>query len=444
MTFPLTRKKYDVIVIGAGPAGSTAAKYAALGGVDVLFVDRKREIGTPIQCAGFTPDASEIESLIPGMTLPKEMKRIPKNCILSKTTKQRIYSPDSKSKEFDVNGYVLDRRLFDADLAEQAAREGAELLCGTDVKSITSGAKEHTVKMSGVFGKIDVTAKVIIGADGPSSFVGRTFGLRHKPISTEVTGAETDVHGVSSVGGGVSSGAGGGVGVENLENAAEGSEKGIAFEYKMTNVNVDSDSLEMYFGNKYVPGGYIWIFPEGNGKANVGIGVRRSDGTEKLSARELLNNFITEHPIASGKLAGGKITSVHGGIIPVSGAPPRTASNSVMVVGDAAGHVMATNGGGIPFAVAAGKIAGDVAADAVFEEKCGRGLSVAYYENAWREEFGEALDSSVQARKMMDKFMGSDRLINAAFKILPADKMKEMQCGGIPASLKRGLNLLLK
>ncbi|MDL2260695.1 geranylgeranyl reductase family protein [Methanimicrococcus sp. OttesenSCG-928-J09] len=404
MFYPLSKKNYDVVVVGAGPAGSVAAKYAALGGVDVLFVDRKREIGTPIQCAGFTPDASEIENLIPGLKLPREIKKIPKSAILAKTAKQRLYSPDLKSKEFDVDGYVLDRHLFDLDLAEQAANEGAELLCGTAVRSVLSGSTKHTIRLSGVFGKTDVTAKVIIGADGPSSFVGKTFGFQ-KPADYE---------------------------------------RGIGFEYKMTDVDIDTKSLEMFFGNKYVPGGYIWIFPEGDGKANVGIGLRHSLCTENLSARDFLNRFIQEHPIASEKLKGGKITSVHGGVIPVSGAPDRTATHSVLLAGDAAGHIMATNGGGIPFAVAAGKIAGDVAAEAVLDDKCGRGLSVADYDNRWRADFGDALASSVQARKLMDKFLVSDRRINAAFKFLPADKLKEMQCGNIPSSLKRGLDLLLK
>ncbi|MDR0767180.1 MAG: NAD(P)/FAD-dependent oxidoreductase [Methanosarcinales archaeon] len=406
MSFPLTKKNYDVVIVGAGPAGSMAAKYAALGGADVLFVDRKREIGTPIQCAGFTPDASEIEKLIPGMTLPKEMKELPKNSILCQTKKQRLYTPDLKSKEFDVNGYVLDRRLFDTELAEQAALQGAELLCGTTVKSVAfcvADAAKYTVRLSGVFGKIDVTAKVIIGADGPNSLIGKTFGLSNSEY-----------------------------------------ERGIGFEYKMTGVDIDSESLEMYFGNKYVPGGYIWIFPEGDGKANVGIGIRRSLCTEKLPAREFLNRFIREHPIASEKLKGGKITSVIAGAIPVSGAPVRTATDSVMIAGDAAGHVMATNGGGIPFAMAAGKIAGETAAEAVMSNKCGRGLSVAAYEQRWRAEFGEALDASVQARKLMDKFLVSDTRMNAAFKLLPAEKLKEMQCGGISGTMKKGLDFLLK
>ncbi|MDY0267108.1 MAG: geranylgeranyl reductase family protein [Methanimicrococcus sp.] len=420
MSFPLSQKNYDIVVVGAGPAGSIAAKYAAMGGASVLLAERKKEIGTPIQCAGFVPKAIEIEKLIPGMTLPKEVKKIPQKCVLSKTVRQKLYSPDLKEKEFDVEGYVLDRRLFDMDLAEQAAFEGAELICGTNVHSVLAGSSQYTLRLNGVFGKTEVTTKVIIGADGPNSMIGKTFGLCHAPKLTSPAA--------------------------NAQKAEtpETYERGVCFEYKMADVEIETDTLEMYFGNKYVPGGYIWIFPEGEGKANVGIGLRKSLCTENLSAREFLNRFIQEHPVASKKLKGGKITSVIAGIIPVSGAPERTATHSVMVVGDAAGHVMATNGGGIPFAAAAGKIAGKVAAEAVLDHKCGKDLSVLEYESLWRAEFGDALNSSVQARKLMDKFMGSDRMMNAAFKLLPADKLKEMQCGNIPGSLNAGLNLLIK
>jgi Dehydrogenases (flavoproteins) len=69
MAYPLTQEKYDVIVIGAGPAGTLAAKYAARNGADVLIVEKKKEIGTPIQCAGFVPEAFEIEEMISGLTL---------------------------------------------------------------------------------------------------------------------------------------------------------------------------------------------------------------------------------------------------------------------------------------------------------------------------------------------------------------------------------------
>ena len=444
MSFPF-QKKYDVVVVGAGPAGSLAAKYAAIGGADVLLIDRKKEIGTPIQCAGFIPAADELENLIPGLILPSEMTDFSKECLLSQTSKQKIISPDLSTKEFAVGGFVVDRKLFDSDLSKQAASEGADVLCGTVVQSIDSIADGHILKLSGDFGTTEVSGKIIIGADGPSSLVGKTFGLVHSKKS------ETSLP----------------------------YERGIGFGYKMTNVDIDSETLEMYFGNKYVPGGYVWIFPEGEGKANVGLGLRRSLCKENISARAFLNRFIKEHPIASEKLKGGKIESIIGGIIPVDGAPEKTATERVMIAGDAAGHVLATNGGGIPFAMAAGKIAGETAAEALKNET-GRGIDrkidgkvsekidrkmnekthgktdgktngkiddkidVSDYEKKWRADFGNALEASVQARKMMDKFMMSDKLMNAAFKLMPAERLKEMQCGYIPTSIQKGLNLLLK
>ncbi|MDD4748904.1 MAG: FAD-dependent oxidoreductase, partial [Methanosarcinaceae archaeon] len=60
---------YDIIVVGAGPAGSTAAFYAARAGASVLLIEKKQEIGTPIQCAGFLPDAAEIRALLPSAEL---------------------------------------------------------------------------------------------------------------------------------------------------------------------------------------------------------------------------------------------------------------------------------------------------------------------------------------------------------------------------------------
>ena len=87
-----------VAVVGAGPAGSSAAEAAAAEGVRVLLIDRKREIGSPVQCGGFLPEAEELAALLPAASLPQTLIDIPERIILHRTRWQRIYSPSGASK----------------------------------------------------------------------------------------------------------------------------------------------------------------------------------------------------------------------------------------------------------------------------------------------------------------------------------------------------------
>lgn len=384
---------YDVVVVGAGPAGSTAALYAAKNGASVLLLDKKREIGSPIQCAGFLPDASEVQALLREAKLPDTLKNYPDSCVLQRIDTQRIVTPNCNIKEFAVRGAVLDRRRYDQFLAEQAARAGAELMIKTRVTKID----ETTVEISGVFGKYTIKAKAIIGADGPNSLVAKSKGFA-LPGSRETS---------------------------------------VALEYQIRNVDIDPSSLEMYFGKDFVPGGYAWIFPEGQDRANVGIGIRSGMAEKGTSAKEYLHRFMREHPLAGPKLKNCIIMNVIAGIIPVNGAPERTATENTLIVGDAAGHIFATNGGGIPPAMIAGKVAGETAAEFA-AGKC----RLEEYDSRWRAQFGSALETSVQARKLMDGIMKSDTLMNAAFKLISPEQMKVMQCGKLPGPVKLGLQAL--
>lgn len=390
----LSKTSYDIIVIGAGPAGSTAAFYAAKNGASVLLLDKKREIGSPIQCAGFLPDASEIHSILPDVELPYFLKQYPDSCVLQPIKTQRIIPPNLTIKEFPVKGDVLDRRRYDQFLAEQAAKAGAEL----KVKTRVTGIKGTTIETSGIYGKNTIQAKAIIGADGPNSLVAKIKGLTWKPES-KVTS--------------------------------------VALEYQVRNVDVDSDTLEMYFGKEFVPGGYAWIFPEGEDRANVGIGIRSGMAEKRVSAKEYLNRFMKIHPLAGPKFKNSIIMNVIAGILPVNGAPERTATEDTLIVGDAAGHIFATNGGGIPPAMIAGKIAGETAAEFINGKS-----SLKEYETRWRAQFGAALETSVQARQLMDNIMKSDTMLNAAFKFISPEQIKVMQCGKLPGPVKLGLQAL--
>lgn len=390
----IPKASYDVVVVGAGPAGSTAAMYAARNGASVLLLDKKKEIGNPIQCAGFIPDSSEIKALLPDTELPDFLKTYPDSCILKLIKTQRIYSPNGSIKEFAVKGAVLDRRRYDQFLAEQAAKAGADLMIKTRVIKVEG----TNVETSGIFGKRNIKAKAIIGADGPNSLVAKSKHLTFEPGKKEIS---------------------------------------VALEYQVRNVDIDPEALEMYFGNDFVPGGYAWIFPEGEDRANVGVGVRRGMAEKGTSVKEYLNRFMQNHPIASRKLKSGVVMNVIAGIIPVNGAPERTATADSLIVGDAAGQITATNGGGIPFAMIAGKVAGETAAGFA----AGR-CRLEEYDRLWRVQIGNAIDTSVQSRQLMDGIMRSDTLMNAALKFISSEQIKVMQCGKLPGHVKIGLQAM--
>jgi digeranylgeranylglycerophospholipid reductase len=375
--------KADILVVGAGPAGSTAAEVAARMGATVALVDKKWEIGTPVQCGGFLPEARELKSLLPRARLPETIAEPHESCIIHKTGIQRIYAPSGKSKEFQVNGQVLDRRAFDRHLARRAARAGAMILPATRA-TLVSGE----VRLSGQFPG-NLNPKVIIGADGPVSGIARSAMAREKQ------------------------------------------ELGICLEYEMADVQIDPNAAEMYFGSRCAPGGYAWIIPLGDDAANVGIGVRASYLDRGATLGQMLDRFIREHPQAGEKLKMGEVISVMRGSVPSGGVMGKIQMGKVLLAGDAAGQVMASSGGGIPLAAVAGRIAGEVAAGSLE----GR-AKLEDYEARAKIEMGRELERSVQIRRMVDLAMKSDRMMDALFSALEPDQMKAIMRGQISTALK--------
>jgi digeranylgeranylglycerophospholipid reductase len=206
-------------------------------------------------------------------------------------------------------------------------------------------------------------------------------------------------------------------------------EMGICLEYEMADVNIDPVAAEMYFSAHFVPGGYGWIIPIGQSIANVGVGVRASYlAGQKLP--NILDRFIRDHPIAAEKLAGGEVLAVMRGPVPSGGTLGAIQKGNMLLAGDAAGHVMATSGGGIPLAMVAGRIAGEVAIGQLQGK-----IPLTDYSSRIREEFGIELARSVQIRKMVDVAMKSDRLMNALFATLSPAQIKSVMRAQIPAPL---------
>jgi digeranylgeranylglycerophospholipid reductase len=364
MNYPENDQKYDVIVVGAGPAGSSAAKAAAENGANVLLIERELEIGVPNKCGEFVPTAEEMKRLTPDVPGLEAIWDIPKNCIVNETKKLNFVFPNGVEFGLDFDGFVVERKLFIKHLANQAGRAGAEILPFTSaIKLLDDGVR---VRTSGEV--YDIKSEVVIGADGAYSLIAREAGL---PISTDP-----------------------------LDYC-------VGYQFEMVNVDHDPEHVDMYMGDDIAPGTYAWIIPKGKDVVNVGTGARAPFMEKGTSIRDYQRHFITNHPVASKKLKNAVPTAVKAGNIPVGGPMERTSTENVLVVGDAGGHTIPTVGGGIPPGLIVGKLAGEAAA-----AKVKHGTSLSKFDDAWKEQMGEVLNNSLRIRKMSDFVFKSKRMIN--------------------------------
>ncbi|MBS7638074.1 NAD(P)/FAD-dependent oxidoreductase [Candidatus Bathyarchaeota archaeon] len=359
-------EEYDVVVVGAGPAGSTSARIAAEGGLKVLLIARNIEIGVPDKCGEFLPTLEEMRRLAPDAADLEQLFDPPGWCILNRTRYVRFNFNGMREITVPFRGVVVDRKLYDNHLAREAAREGVEISLLTSAIDLlpTGGVLARRVGE-----RLEIRSRLVIGADGAYSLIARRAGL---PVSRDPL------------------------------------DYSVGYQYEMVDIEVDRDYVEMYFDRRYAPGAYAWIIPKGEDVANVGTGIRPPYMEKGLNIRDYLQNFLSHSP-ASMRLIRGEATAVKAGCIPVGGPMDRTALGKVLVVGDAAGHTLPTVGGGVPPALICGRIAGASAAEHLNE-----GGTLYSYEANWRKQIGRVLENSLRLRRMADLLLGSDEAMSLA------------------------------
>ncbi len=295
----------DILIVGCGPAGSSAAKEAAKTGLSVIIIEKKQSIGEPVQCAEFI-----------SKPLLREIN-IAKDSIVQETKSIKLHLPDDSIVEFNSPGYMLNRSRFDKELAADAINNGAKLM----LNSKFIGIEEEKVLVRREGESLEIIPKVIIGADGPSSTVGQMIKYKSKDFLV-----------------------------------------GIQYEVPLVN---PTESLKIYFRSEFF-GGYGWLFPKGM-LANVGIGIKNLRTFKGHSIRELLNNF--SYTLEKERKIKNMPLSITFGLIPAGGPLEKTVYRNVMLVGDAAGQTHPITGSGIPQAVICGKIAGNAAVKAIKSSK---------------------------------------------------------------------------
>lgn len=369
MTEKKDAKAYDVIVVGAGPAGSMTALTLAKLGVNVLLLDRKTEIGVPDKCGEFVPSLDEMKNLSPRVKNLENIFNIPSHCIVNRTKFIKFSFPN-KEVEIPFQGIVLERKIFDKHLANEAARAGAEITAFAKVTGLLD--KGEGVRVRTIDGVKDIYSKIVVAADGAYSLLARQGGL---PVSQDPL------------------------------------DYGVGYHYEMVGVDHDPDYVDMYIGEDIAPGTYAWIIPKGADVANVGTGVRASYMKKGLTVRDYQNNFTKKHAIVSKKLLRAQATAVKAGCIPVGGPMERTNTDNMVAVGDAAGHTIPTVGGGIPPALICGRLAGQAIAQSLLN-----GSPLQAYDSAWREQLGTTLQNSLRIRRMSDVVFKNTRIIDFATK----------------------------
>lgn len=348
--------KCDVLVVGGGPAGSNAARYAAKG-ADVLLIEKKKEIGGPVQCA---------EGVSQGLFEKLDMKQSDRY-ISTKIEFVKLISPngtvirlDGEKVKYWKSGMVLDREVFDKAIAKEAARNGADFLMKTRFVSAKRTANGVTVKAKQMNEDIQIDAKILIGADGPPSIVAKSLGM------------DTTVP------------------LRYLESGIQ---------YLMMPMEIEP-CIELYFGDCYAPGGYSWIFPKGDDQANVGLGVLPVKAKE--TAQYYLDKFI-ERP----RFKKAKIVEVNAGAIPVNGPLKEPYMDNLLLVGDAGRFVNPLTGGGIHTAIITGKHAGELAVEAIAKEDYSKDF-LKKYNDMWKPDIYEELDKCLKAQEAFMKLTEKD------------------------------------
>ncbi len=308
-------KNYDVVIVGAGPIGCKVGELLGKNH-EVLIIDKKSEIGKPVQCTGF--NSKRIF----------ELSGVSKRVVINKVTKSKFFSPNGNYMTLKSKRpfYVLDRELFDKELAKKARRNNVEIKMKIEFKSFRREKDFLEIKTN----KGNFRTKLLVGADGPSSTVARISNLPQP--DNLIVGVQETIQG-----------------------------------------HFDLTCSELWFDSKISPDFFAWVVPEGDDQARIGVASSRKVGYyyQKFVEKRVGKNIKTKDKV-SGLIRYGLIKD--------------SVSDRVLLVGDAACQVKPFSGGGLIYGLIAAKIASKTCEKSLKEEKYDYSFLKKNYDDKWKEK----------------------------------------------------------
>ena len=336
-------ERYDVVVVGGGPAGLSAAYSAAKAGAQVILLEKDEAIAHSVRTSGVTWIA-EMEKL----GIPNTLYNAVKN--------YRFVSP---SNDILISGSaakscVLDVRATYQHLAFMAAEAGAEIMVKSNVINVVKdGSRIAGVKASTPKGDLTVSSTLVIDASGFSASVARRAGA-----------------------------------------AGEWKRYGVGAEYECYCDDIDGATWTLMVGQRYSEAGYAWIFPLSKNRVRIGVGIGRPE-----SSAEPLEKL---HEIMAKRLkpldAMGRIQPVelHYGFIPNQGVRQDSIADGLIMVGDSAGQSNPLVLEGIRYAIDFGRLAGDIGAESLSRNSTRESLME--YEKTWKAKIESRIQSALKVQ----------------------------------------------
>lgn len=354
--------KWDVLVVGAGPAGSFTAEKIAGGGFSVLLVEENDQVGEPVQCAGLiSPRAMDLAG-------------VDNSIIINKASGLRVFSAlgaNLHAENGRIYSFAIDRAAFDRRLAQKAANAGAVLLQGTKVtglERITGGYRAVALRNGRTF---NIKAAVVIGADGSNSKVAQCLGLESNNPKAVMYAAEVELP------------------------------------------RHNTSTIDVFLGRDLAPGWFGWLIPLDGNRCRVGTGYAFVKPKNPIGY--YFDKMVNSYPAL---FRGIKIIRYTGGVVPL-GSRPKIVAPHAMLVGDAACQTKPISGGGIYTGLRAAQLCAETAVEALIEDNLTE-TRLARYQESWIQEMGEELSCSMSYRKNFLDF--SDKDIDTLIRFLNKPK----------------------